>query len=193
MKGSGFFAMLWRMRYISRWGLMRNVRTESLSEHTLDVAYLVHGLAAIGNARLGKSYDSGRLVMYALYHDTPEIITGDMPTPVKYYNKELMDAYKSMENAAAKRLLSLLPEDLHPEFRDYYNPGEDERLILKAADKLSALIKCMEEIRAGNHEFDSAYQSTLKSIREMNLEECEIFINEFLPAYGLTLDELSGK
>lgn len=193
MKVSGFFAMLWRMRYICRWGLMRNVRSESLSEHTLDVAYLVHALAAIGNVRLGKRYDYGRLVMLALYHDTAEIITGDMPTPVKYHNSELMSAYKSMETAASKRLLDLLPDDLLPQFTHLYSPQGAERLIIKAADKLSALIKCMEEIRAGNHEFDSAYRSTLKAINELGLEECEIFMQEFLPAYGLTLDELAGK
>ncbi len=193
MAKNSFFAMLGRMKYIARWGLMRSTLPENLSEHTLEVAYLVHALACIGNTRLGQSHDAGRLVLLAIYHDCSEILTGDMPTPVKYGNQALQKAYKDMEAGARSRLLALLPEDMRLEYHPLFEPNPDETLLLKAADKLSALIKCTQEQRAGNHEFDKAYIASLQALRALGLPEVEIFMCEFLPSYGLTLDELQEQ
>lgn len=192
MKESGFFAMLWRMKYIYRWGLMRSTRPETLSDHTLDVAYLAHGLGVLGNTRLGKHYDLGQLTLLALYHDCSEILTGDMPTPVKYGNAELRDAYKRMEAQAGKRLLKLLPAELRPHYEPLFTPQGEEARIVKAADKLSALIKCKQEVDAGNREFAPALEATRQSLEQMQLPEAELFLEEYLPAYGLSLDELAG-
>lgn len=193
--GNEFFAMMSRMKYIERWALMRNSRTENICEHSLEVAMIAHVLGVIGNKRLGKNIDADRLAVMAMYHDSTEIITGDMPTPIKYYNDEIKVAFKEVERVAANRLLSMLPEDL----REAYEPvflekEEDEELhqLLKAADKISALIKCLEEKKAGNHEFASAEKTLRESIVEMNLEEVKIFFKEFMPAYELTLDELNS-
>ena len=188
--GYSFFAMLGRMKYISRWGLMRSTHGENLSEHTLDVAYIAHALCAIHNSRFGGSLDCGQAVLYALYHDCSEILTGDMPTPVKYQNRVLQDAYKEVERDAARRLLTRLPQDLRPGFQPWFQPDGEYRSLVKAADKLSALIKCIEERKAGNSEFDRAYETTLESLRAMDMPEVEVFIREFIPAYSLTLDEL---
>ena len=185
-----FFAMLGRMRYINRWGLMRSTHRESLSEHTLDVAYLTHALCAIGNSRFGKSLDCGHAVLAALYHDCSEILTGDMPTPVKYQTPSLRAAYKDVEQEATRRLLSRLPQDLQSAFQPWFEPSEKYQMLVKAADKLSALIKCLEEEKAGNSEFSQAKATTLKSLQTMDLPEVEVFLKEFLPAYSLTLDEL---
>ncbi len=188
--GYSFFAMLGRMKYISRWGLMRSTHSENLSEHTLDVAYICHALCAIRNSRFGGSVDCGQAVLYALYHDCSEILTGDMPTPVKYQNRMLRDAYREVERDAAQRLLTRLPEDLRPGFAPWFEAPEEYHALVKAADKLSALIKCVEEKKAGNSEFDRAYRTTLDSLRAMELPEVEIFLQEFIPAYSMTLDEL---
>lgn len=187
---TGFFAMLSRMKHISRWGLMHSSRPENLSEHTLEVAYLAHALAVLGNRRFGRDYDPGKAVLYALYHDCSEILTGDLPTPVKYQNPQLRDAYKAVEAQASRRLLGKLPEEMKEDFAPWFDiPGEYAPLV-KAADKLSALVKCQEEKNAGSHEFDRAYETTLASIRAMALPEADAFLEEFFPAYGLTLDEL---
>ena len=188
--GYSFFAMLGRMKYIARWGLMRSTHSENLSEHTLDVAYIAHALCAIRNRRFGGALDCGQAVLYALYHDCSEIITGDMPTPVKYQNQVLRAAYKEVEQGASQRLLSRLPEDLVPAFASCFQPPEEYRALIKAADKLSALIKCIEERKAGNSEFDRAYQTTLDTLQAMDLPEVEVFLREFIPPYSLTLDEL---
>ena len=189
----GFFAMISRMKYIDRWGLMRCTRTETLSEHTLETAMLSHALIEIGNTRLGKELDPGKAVLLALYHDSAEIITGDLPTPVKYHNDEIKHAYDSIEEVAINRLLSMLPQDLKPAFERTLSPDEDTLAVyepyVKAADKLSALIKCTEELKAGNAEFKMAYSSVLAH-KSLQLAEAQIFINEFLPAYALSLDEL---
>lgn len=185
-----FFAMLSRMKHILRWGLMRNSVTENLSEHTLEVAYIAHALAAMRNARQPGSLDCGQAVLYALYHDCSEILTGDLPTPVKYCDPALRNAYKAVEHASAGRLLNKLPPDIGSDFAACFNPSSEYRKIVKAADKLSALIKCIEEERMGNQEFTSARKSTLDSLHAMEMPEVERFIADFLPAYSLTLDEL---
>lgn len=190
---TGFFAMLSRMKYINRWGLMRNSRPESLSEHTLDVAVIAHALAVIRNKRFGGNVDCAKVALLALYHDAPEILTGDLPTPVKYLNEEIRGAYKNVEHHAARRLLHMLPEDLQEDYTALLIPDEttEEMVLVKAADKLSALIKCMEEECAGNGEFKTAMESTLNTLRQSPLPEVGVFLEQFIPAYRCTLDELN--
>ena len=188
-----FFAFSSRTKYIYRWALMRNTEQESLAEHTLEVATRAHALAVIGNKRFGKSYDAERAAVLALYHDTPEIITGDMPTPVKYNSDEMHSEFQKIENAACEKLLNMLPDDLRDEFSPmFFKTKEDEELwaLVKAADKLSALIKCIEERKAGNAEFKMAEKSTRQLIKKLGCPECDVFTEEFLPAYELTLDQL---
>ncbi|MEG0754345.1 MAG: 5'-deoxynucleotidase [Angelakisella sp.] len=186
-----FFALLSRMKHILRWGLMRNSVSENLSEHTLDVAYITHVLTVLYNQNHPDSpLDSGKAVLYALYHDCSEILTGDMPTPVKYRDLRLKAAYKAVEQEAQEQLLSRLPTALLPHFSPCFSPEGSYKVLVKAADKLSALIKCTEERKMGNSEFSTAYTSTLLSLQEMNLPEVDIFLESFLPAYSLTLDEL---
>ena len=192
---SSFFSMLLRMRYISRWGLMRNSRPESLAEHTLDVALLAHALALLGVRRLGRTYDPQRAALLALYHDAPEILTGDMPTPVKYHDPRITQAYKQVEEAAGEQLLSLLPEDLRPDFDALLRPGAEDRellVLVKAADKLSALIKCVEEEHSGNREFLRAKESTRKALETMECPELSLFLAEFYSSFTKTLDEQSA-
>lgn len=195
-----FFATLSRMKYIERWALMRNARRETLSEHALDVAMIAHALCTIGNVRFGRKLNADRAALIGLYHDASEIITGDMPTPVKYYNRDIRDAYKEVERVAEHRLLTLLPEDLRGAYGDVFEGNDSEedrymRQLVKAADKISALIKCMEETGAGNGEFRTAQQSTQSAVEEMagRLPEVRAFVEEFLPPYGSTLDELLGR
>ncbi len=187
---SHFFALFSRMKYIDRWSLMRNTDTESLSQHSLDVAAIAHALAVIGNKKLKKSYDTGKIALIGMYHDMPEIITGDMPTPVKYHNTEIREAFGSIEKAAQKSLLGTLPDYLRDEYEDYIIPDEktDEYRLVKAADKISALLKCMLELRAGNNEFIKAREATEKSLHAMKCEEAEIFLEEFLGSYSMVLD-----
>ncbi|MCQ4023189.1 5'-deoxynucleotidase [Ruminococcus sp. zg-924] len=191
MKNNTFYAMLSRMKYINRWGLMNSTRQENLSEHSLETAIIAHALALIGNKRLGKHIDADRVAVMAIFHDCSEIITGDMPTPIKYYNAQIKLAYKEIESAAADKLLSRLPEDLRQEYEPLFDEQENQLLhrYVKAADKLSALIKCIEELKMGNEEFKTAKQSITKSIEAIGLDEIKIFMEEFLPAYSLTLDE----
>ena len=193
-----FFATISRMKYINRWALMRNSRDENLSEHSLEVAMIGHALCVIGNVRYGKELNADRAALIGLYHDSSEIITGDMPTPVKYYNPDIRDAYKQVETIAEYKLLEKLPADLRPAFLEIYktdNSADDKymRRLVKAADKLSAYIKCIEEEKAGNTEFSTAKQTIEKSLDKLKneLPEVKDFIEEFLPAYGKTLDELS--
>ena len=186
---NAFFAILSRMKTIARWGLMRGTRQDNLSEHTLEVAYLTHALVSLGNQRFGRQLDPGQAVLYALYHDCSEILTGDLPTPVKYHNDALRTAYKAVEAEAAGRLLQKLPPELRQDFAPCFDIPADYAPLVKAADKLSALIKCQEEKSSGNHEFDRAYETTLASLRQMALPEAEAFLAEFFPAYGYTLDD----
>jgi 5'-deoxynucleotidase len=193
-----FFATISRMKYIDRWALMRNSRNENLSEHSLEVAMIAHALCVIGNVRYEKNLNADRAALIGLYHDSSEIITGDMPTPVKYYNPEIKDAYKQVETIAEYKLLEKLPSDLRPAFEEIYksdNSANDKylRRLVKAADKLSAYIKCIEEEKAGNTEFSTAKQSVGNAIKKLQeeLPEVKDFVEEFLPPYGKTLDELS--
>ena len=186
-----FFAMVSRMKYIDRWALMRNTENESLDSHSKEVAVIAHALAVIGNKRFGKNYNADRAAVLGLYHDAHEIITGDMPTPVKYQNDDILLAFKAVEDSANEKLLSKLPEDLRGSFRDLLTENDDElKPLVKAADKLSALIKCIEERKAGNTEFKEAETATRKKLLEMNLPEANVFTEEFLPAYEQTLDTL---
>ena len=195
-----FFATVSRMKYISRWALMRNSREENLSEHSLEVAMIAHALCTIGNVRYGHHLNADHAALIGLYHDVPEIITGDMPTPVKYYNAAIRDAYQEVEHHAEENLLSRLPEDLRTEYEKILTVPEPLSLeeqylrrLVKAADKLSALIKCIEERQSGNQEFRSAEIGTRKAIDAMipELPEVGDFARDFLPAYGKTLDELA--
>lgn len=187
-----FFAYLSRMRYINRWGLMRNTFQENIQEHSHMVAVLAHALAVIGRERYGGTVDPGEAAAAALFHDAPEILTGDLPTPVKYYNPEIREAYRQVEQVSAKKLLSMLPEELRPAYGDLlaetYSP--QLRAVVKAADKLSAYIKCVEELKAGNNEFRQAAEQTLEILEASPLPEVGYFMERFLPAFGLTLDEL---
>lgn len=187
MKQYSFFALLSRMKYISRWGLMRNARTENLSEHTLETAYFAHALALLSGI------DPGRVVLCALYHDCSEILTGDMPTPVKYHSAEMKATYKQVENEASRRLLATLPDALSSCYEaHFFEQDADVLRLVKAADKLSALAKCMEEVQMGNHDFKSAAQAQLAALRQMNIPAVETFIADYLPAYDMTLDEMSA-
>ena len=186
--------MMGRMKYIDRWALMRNSITENISEHSQEAAIIAHALCLIGNKRLGKSLNADRAAVIGLYHDATEIITGDMPTPVKYFDDEIRSAYRRIEDDAAEKLLKRLPEDLREEYAKILQPETSEDgyllLLVKAADKLSALIKCMEEEKAGNREFEKAERATRDKLVLMKLPEVDIFLEEFLPAYSGTLDEL---
>ena len=182
------------MKYINRWALMRNTNEETLSQHSHEVAAVAYALCVIGNSRYGKNYNCERASLLGLYHDMPEILTGDMPTPVKYFNPEIKEAYKKVEKVAAQKLLETLPEDLREYFDFLFNKQEEDSglwRIIKAADKISALIKCIEERKAGNVEFAKAEQSTLESIKQMNMPEADDFIKDFLPGFELTLDQLT--
>lgn len=193
MKHSSFYAMLSRMKYINRWGLMNNTRCENISEHSLQVAMLAHCLVLIHNKRFGGSLNPERAAILAVFHDTTEIITGDMPTPIKYYNSDIKNAYRDIEENAANQLIKMLPDDFKDELNDIIKmSGEDDdklRPFVKAADKLSALIKCIEELRMGNDEFRKAKDTILGSIHNMKMPEINVFEDEFLPAFSLTLDE----
>lgn len=189
-----FFAMHSRMKYINRWSLMRNTQSENLSEHSNDVAAISHALAVIRNKRFGGNVNAERAAVLGLYHDMPEIITGDMPTPVKYYSSEMRSQFAEIENNAVNKILSMLPDDMKEEYESLFFPvkGDGElHKIVKAADKISALIKCIQEIAGGNNEFVKAYQSTLNSIEQMDLPEAKVFLDEYIDAFSLSLDELT--
>lgn len=189
---SHFFALMSRMKYINRWGLMNNTKTENISEHSLMVAMLSHALVVISNKRFSTSLNPEHAGMLGLYHDASEIITGDMPTPIKYFNPEISDAYKKIERVAEEKLISYLPEDLRDEFKPLLTIGEQDSEYIpfvKAADKLSALIKCIEEEKIGNREFSKAHIATETALENMNLPCVNVFLEEFLPSFMLTLDE----
>lgn len=188
-----FFAIISRMKYIDRWALMRNTESESLMQHSFEVSMLAHALATISNERLGTNIDANKAAVIGLFHDASEILTGDMPTPVKYYSDEIRNAYKDVEAIATDKLVHMLPEDLQESYAEIMIPQEgDEALwaLEKAADKLSAYIKCVEEEKAGNQEFSKAKEATLRAIHGLNCPAAEIFLTEFAPSYTLTLDQL---
>lgn len=188
-----FFAMISRLKWIDRWALMRNSSNENLAEHSLEVGILAHALCVIGNERFGKKLDADHAAVIGMFHDSSEILTGDMPTPVKYFNRQIRSAYKDIESDANMRLLTLLPQDMRAEYMHALEPGDEyaeEKRLVKGADKLSAYIKCIEERKAGNREFESAERSTLEALHELGLPEVEVFLKEFMPAYEKTLDEI---
>jgi 5'-deoxynucleotidase len=188
-----FFAMLSRMKYINRWGLMRNTRNENISEHSLETAVIAHALAEINVRRLGGNVSPERIALLAVYHDVPEILTGDLPTPVKYHSPKIREAYAEVEEVAVDKLVSMLPDEMKGDYRELMTftgdrDAEYEKYV-KAADKISAVIKCIEEKNTGNREFDQAEITLRKQIDDLGLPEAGIFMKEFLPSYMLTLDD----
>jgi len=191
-KQYGFFAMLHRLRYIDRWNLMRTRERESVSEHSYETAVIAHALALIGKRIYGKEIDENKVAVTALFHDTEEVITGDMPTPVKYRDPVLLEHYRKQEENSRNSILSMLPDELIPDYCRFLS--EDDKTVhcyVKAADKLSAYIKCLEETEDGNHEFDSALKTILNGLKEMHMEETEYFLNHFIDQYRMNLDELT--
>ena len=187
-----FFPMIARMRYINRWGLMRNTQPENIQEHSHQVAVLAHALAVIQNRYFGGQVDPGAVAVAALYHDASEILTGDMPTPIKYDNPDIQAAHKAVEAVAEQKLLSMLPEDLRPDFADVLTICDPEiHALVKAADKLSAYLKCVEELKAGNDEFKKAKEQTYAALRENPTPALGYFMEHFLSGFELTLDELN--
>lgn len=192
---NSFFAMMSRMKYIDRWALMRNSRNENLSEHSLEVSMIAHALAVIGNTQLGKALDADKAAVLGMYHDATEIITGDMPTPVKYYNAKIKNTYKDIERHASETLLRMLPAKMQASYREIFEKQEEDAYLwklVKAADKLSAYIKCVEEEQTGNLEFVRAKEQTLQHIRKLEIAEADLFLDYFIDAYGKNLDELTG-
>lgn len=191
MKNS-FFALILRMKWINRWGLMHSTLSDNLAEHSLDTAIFAHALCTIGNLRLGKNLDAERCALLAVFHDAEEIITGDLPTPIKYRSPALRELYRSIEDEAAEELCSHLPDDLRAVYRELLLPGEKDVELLpyvKAADKLSAYVKCLQEVRSGNREFEQVLQAQLDTLQKQNLPETRIFLEEFIPPFACDLDE----
>lgn len=187
-----FYAFISRMKNINRWSLMRNSSLENVQEHSHMVAVLAHGLAVIGRDIFGKSADPNRAAAAALFHDATEILTGDMPTPVKYYNPEINAAYKEIEQLAAENLVSTLPQEMQFEYKKLMQPDDMQiNVIVKAADTLSAYIKCIEELRTGNNEFALAARQTREKLDKMDMPEVRYFMENFMPSFELTLDELN--
>ena len=187
-----FYAFMDRMKYIKRWSLMRSVREENIMEHSQQVAFLAHALAVIENKVFGGSLDVEKCVLYAVYHECPEVLTGDLPTPIKYFNRSITGAYKDIESEACDRLLSALPKELEEELAPFVKPdtGSEEWKTVKAADRLSAYIKCLEERRCGNSEFEKAEKSIRDDIASRGMRSVDYFKENFIPAFTLTLDEL---
>jgi 5'-deoxynucleotidase len=203
-KPSPFFAMMQRMRFIRRWSLMRNTLAENLQEHSLQVAVTAHALAVLRRERFSEwpdgsartPVDPDRAAATALFHDAQEILVGDLPTPIKYFNPEINKAYKHVEGVATVKLLAMLPGDLRPTYAALLDPDRKDPVVaetaalVKAADRICAYTKCIEEDRAGNSEFRTAAKTILSSIQSLGLPEVDCFLQEFVPAFSLTLDEL---
>ena len=189
---SSFYALVFRQKYIKRWGLMRNSTPENLSEHANEVAVITHALAEIGNRLFDRSYDCGRAVLLALYHDVPEVYTGDLPTPIKYFDSRSKESYSAVEDCAIESLLQKIPAPLRPAYEPLFKETSErpERRLVKAADKLCAYIKCLEEEKCGNTEFSSAKKATGEALAAMDLPELAWFIENVLPTFTLTIDEM---
>ena len=189
-----FYAYLDRMKFIKRWQLMRSTREENIMEHSHQVAVLTHALAVIENKVYGGNVDVERAVLYALYHEVSEVMTGDMPTPVKYFNRQLHGEYAKVEQLAVDRIAATLPEPMQEELYPYLQAEKDceEYVFVKAADKLSAYLKCLEELRSGNSEFIQAKRTIEETLHEKRMRSVEYFFEHFVPAFELTLDELEG-
>lgn len=194
MNQSHFFAHLSRLKLISRWPLMRNVRTENVSEHSLQVAFVAHALAVIKNRKFNGNLNAERIALLAMYHDASEVLTGDMPTPIKYYNAQIAHEYKKIEKIAQQKLVEMLPEELQQDYRmlldDHYT-SEEERAIVKQADALCAYLKCLEELSAGNAEFMLAKARLEKTLQQRHSPEMDYFMTVFVPSFSLSLDEIS--
>ena len=191
---SHFFAHLSRLKLISRWPLMRNVRTENVSEHSLQVAFVAHALAIIKNRKFNGNVNPERVALLAMYHDASEVLTGDMPTPIKYYNPQIAHEYKKIEKVAQQKLIEMLPPELQNDFRpllDEHYYTEDEKLVVKQADALCAYLKCLEELSAGNNEFKLAKARLEKTLDMRSSPEMEYFMEVFIPSFSLSLDEIS--
>lgn len=188
-----FYAYLSRLKLISRWGLMRNTQKENDAEHSFQAAIIAHGIAVIAKERFHKEINPERVMAMALYHDAHEVITGDMPTPVKYHNPHIKREFANLEVLASGMLLNMLPEDLKKAYHPYLSPDETayEWRLVKAADRICAYVKCVEEQKAGNQEFDQAKKSVQMGMDAIELPEVRAFIQEFVPSFGLSLDELN--
>ena len=190
-----FFAYINRMKFIQRWGLMRNTMPENDMEHALQAAMIAHAIAVMGNIRYNRGYNAEYIMALAMYHDASEVITGDLPTPIKHHNPAIKTEYNKLEDIAAQKLLSMLPPDL----REYYTPliahdeSTQEWKIVKAADRICAYIKCLEERKSGNQEFESARKSVKKTLDQIDLDEVQDFMMECIPGFAMTLDEISEE
>lgn len=185
-----FYAMLFRMKYIKRWGIMHTLVDESLSTHSLEVAFIAHALALIGNRFFERDYDAEKIAVKAMFHDAPEIFTGDQPTPVKYYSEQTKSAYDSVERAACEKMLAMLPEALFDDYSELLSVSSDEKAVIKSADKISAYIKCLEESRLGNREFEIACRSLKDGIYSSNLPEVLYFVEHCIAPFGYPIDTL---
>lgn len=188
-----FFAFLSRMKYINRWGLMRNTYTENIQEHSLQVAIIAHGLAVIRNTYFNGEINPERVAILAMFHDCNEIITGDMPTPIKYYNPQISKIYKDIEDISKEKIISMLPEEMADEYYSLFFKNPDDMdcwRLVKAADRIAAYIKCVEEVKAGNNEFKKASETILQTIMEIDFDEVRYFMEKFVPSFNLSLDEI---
>lgn len=190
---NGFFAMLFRMKHIKRWGIMHSLIPDYLSSHSVEVAFIAHSLAIVGNKFFDKHYNCDRIAVKAMYHDVPEIFTGDIPTPVKYFSEETKNAYTAVEDASLDKLMGMLPPDFREEYISLFDNSEEEHIIIKAADRLSAYIKCLEEQNYGNKEFDVAGRRLLATIKSMNCPEADYFLDNFIEPYGLPIDSILNE
>ena len=189
-----FYAYMDRMKYIKRWQLMRSVRDENIMEHSQNVTLLAHALAVIHNEEFGGKADVLKTVLYAVYHETSEVMTGDLPTPIKYYNNQLHGAYKELEKSACEKIVNTLPEKMQSAIAPFVLADENsiEYNLVKAADRIAAYVKCLEELRSGNSEFSKAKKSIEEDLLSRNMPEVEYFFKHFIPSYSLTLDDLEG-
>ena len=188
---SRFFALMSRMKYIRRWGLMKSVTDENIAEHSLQVAWVAHALALIENKFFGGNYDACRVGMAGAYHETGEVVTGDLPTPIKYFTPEISSAYKKVEKIAEKRIIGTLPEELEKEFTSLIQPTKEEAKLVKYADKITAYIKCIEELQSDNSEYIQAKRGIEKELSECDSKSVKYFMDTFIEAYKLTLDEVT--
>ncbi len=188
-----FFAFLSRMRHIYRWSLMRNVTSENIQEHSLQVAMIAHGLALIKNKLFQGSINAEKVALLAIFHDSNETITGDLPTPIKYFNLDIQNSYKELESLSKDKLLTLLPENFREDYRSifFFDEQSEEGRLIKAADRICAYVKCIEELKAGNGEFQKAQQAILRKIDAIDLPEVRYFMEHFVENFSLTLDELN--